>query len=176
MGFGPAWRATAVGVAALAFLGSACSARHFGPVPSPVGTVPGPVQSLAFRSGEARVELSAPITRRFTLPLQPSDLFASPPAQLELAFGDVSSGEGIDLQLPAGTRTARTSPNTILTLTLPFPKTGLTQLTSMDGECAIVLTRETDQEVRGRFRCHSLHGNVGSGPPFSATGTFSATR
>jgi hypothetical protein len=121
------------------------------------------------------VRISSPARKVLRFPLRPSEMYSSPPARLELAYGDPSSGQGLDLQVSPVRGPIRTSTEAILTLSLQLPRVGLLQLTSMNGECAVRISHLAKGEVAGRFACHGLHPDIGTGPSVSATGRFDAS-
>ena len=120
------------------------------------------------------MRISSPVRKHVRFPLVPSALYPSPPARLELAYGDPPSGQGMDLQVSPARGRSRTSPEAILTLALHVPGIGVLQLTSMNGECAVTISDLAKDGVAGRFVCHGLHPDVDPGPSVSATGRFEA--
>ena len=101
-------------------------------------------------------------------------MYSSPPARLELAYGDPSSGQGLDLHMLPAEGRVRTSPEVVLTLAAELPGAGLVQLTSMNGECAVTISHLANDDVAGSFVCHGLRPDVGAGPTVSGTGKFDA--
>jgi hypothetical protein len=164
----------ATALVCIAVLAAACAGRRFGPVPSGAPALGRAAETTVLRSGNARIRISSPARKRLRFPLRPSAMYSSAPARLELAYGDPSSGQGLDLQISPVRGGVRTSPDAILTLSLHLAGGGLLQLTSMNGECAVTISYLANDDVAGRFVCHGLRPNVGAGPSVSATGRFEA--
>lgn len=163
----------AASAALVAMADVACASRSFGPVPGPANAA-GAVQRSAYRSGRARVVVRSPSSKTVRFDLEPSALYPSPPARLDLVFGRVETGEGLDIQVPPRVGTLRTSAEAVVDLRLRVPSIGVFEGTSMGGECSITLLEVSQSTVKGSFDCRDMHQNVGMGPTVSAAGTFSA--
>ena len=152
-----------------ALMAGACSPPQ--PAAPPTSLATGAArQAVAYTSGRADVALGA---RTFHLALQPSRLYPSPPAVVDLEFGDPQTGASLTIQAPPRPGVVPTSEEAILSLTLPASGERVSA-TSMDGECSITLERADEAGTAGSFRCSGLRPELGNGPPVLATGTFDA--
>jgi hypothetical protein len=163
-------RRTVLGVVGLTLVGASCSRGHVAAPPTALSPV-GAQQVVPYTSGRAEIVVGE---RRFAFALEPSRLYASPPALLVLAFGDPASGAGLDIQASPRVGITATSEEEILTLTLPLGG-GAETMESLDAECSIELNRVDLGGVRGSFTCAHMHPATGPGPGIAAKGTFSAS-
>src|SRR2546423_3798388 len=160
-------------VALVAVADVGCTSRSFGPVPGPANLA-GPNQRSAYHAGHARIVVRSPAHKTFRFGLEPSAVYPSPPTRLDLAFGELRTGQGVDIQVLPQAGTVPTSAEAVVALRLDVPHIGTFQGASMEGEGSLTLSPVSPASVEGSFDCRDIHQNVGTGATVAAAGTFSA--